>query len=104
MVRRLGIAQTLLNDPRVLILDEPTAGLDPEERKRFKDLVAKLSGSRTIILSTHIVEDVEKVCNEIIIMNTGKFLFTGRAADICEKGRTLEEGFLWVLNGGCATI
>jgi ABC-2 type transport system ATP-binding protein len=104
MVRRLGIAQMLLNDPRVLILDEPTAGLDPEERKRFKDLIAHLSGDRTIILSTHIVEDVEKVCDEIIIMNAGTFLFTGSVDDVCKNKASLEEGFLWVLNGGYKKI
>lgn len=59
MIRRLGVAQALLGEPDIIIFDEPTAGLDPEERLRFKNIVSKLEGERTIIISTHIVEDVE---------------------------------------------
>ncbi len=71
MIRRLGIAQTLLGDANVLIFDEPTAGLDPEERMRFKNIVASLPKDKLIIISTHIVEDVEAVCDHIVIMNGG---------------------------------
>lgn len=74
MVRRVGIAQALLGDPKVIIFDEPTVGLDPEERLRFKNIIAKLSKDKIVIISTHIVEDVEAICNKIIIMNKGSIL------------------------------
>ena len=73
MIRRVGIAQAMLNDPRILVLDEPTAGLDPNERIRFRNLVSELSEDRLVLLSTHIVSDVEYVANEIILMKEGKF-------------------------------
>jgi ABC-2 type transport system ATP-binding protein len=72
MVQRVGIAQALLNDPQLLIVDEPTAGLDPEERVRFRNLLADLSGERIVILSTHIVSDVEATATSIAIINKGQ--------------------------------
>ncbi|MFZ5858488.1 MAG: ABC transporter ATP-binding protein [Chloroflexota bacterium] len=72
MKQRVGIAQALLNDPQLLIVDEPTAGLDPEERVRFRNLIADLSGERIVILSTHIVSDVEATATSIAIINKGQ--------------------------------
>jgi ABC-type multidrug transport system ATPase subunit len=72
MKQRVGIAQALLNDPQLLIVDEPTAGLDPEERVRFRNLLADLSGERIVILSTHIVSDVEATATSIAIINKGR--------------------------------
>ena len=74
MKQRVGIAQALLNDPQLLIVDEPTVGLDPEERVRFRNLLSDLSGQRIILLSTHIVSDVEATATEIVILNQGRKL------------------------------
>ena len=82
MIRRVGIAQAMLNDPRILVLDEPTAGLDPNERIRFRNLISELSEDRLVLLSTHIVSDVEYVANEIILMKEGKFFYTGTSDEI----------------------
>ena len=82
MVRRLGVAQAILGDPENLILDEPTAGLDPEERLRFKNLFAQFRGRRTVLISTHIVEDVESLCDHIILMNGGRILTVATADEL----------------------
>jgi ABC-2 type transport system ATP-binding protein len=74
MKQRVGIAQALLNDPQLLIVDEPTAGLDPEERVRFRNLLSDLSGERIVILSTHIVSDVEATATHIVLVNKGQLL------------------------------
>jgi ABC-2 type transport system ATP-binding protein len=74
MKQRVGIAQALLNDPQVLIVDEPTVGLDPEERVRFRNLLSDLSGERIVILSTHIVSDVEATATQIALVNKGQLL------------------------------
>jgi len=74
MKQRVGIAQALLNDPRLLIVDEPTGGLDPEERVRFRNLLSELSGERIVILSTHIVSDVEAVATDIAIIRKGELV------------------------------
>jgi len=74
MLRRLGIAQSLINNPKILIFDEPTTGLDPEERLRFKSIVNTISRDRVIIISTHIVDDIEAVCDKVLVMSKGKIL------------------------------
>lgn len=82
MLRRVGIVQAILNNPRILVLDEPTAGLDPNERIRFRNLISKLSEDRIVLLSTHIVSDVEYVANKIILMKGGCFFYTGTSDEI----------------------
>lgn len=84
MKQRLGIAQALLHDPKVLIVDEPTAGLDPEERVRFRNLLCEVAESKTVILSTHIVGDVEATCEEIAILDEGRLLFGGTVSELCD--------------------
>lgn len=74
MKRRAGIAQAMLNNPKILILDEPTAGLDPNERIRFRNLISELSEDRLVLLSTHIVSDIEYIANEILLMKDGKLI------------------------------
>ena len=91
MKQRVGIAQALLNDPQLLIVDEPTVGLDPEERVRFRNLLSDLSGQRIVILSTHIVSDVEATATEIVVINQGRKL--QHAAP--EKLLQLLEGKVW---------
>lgn len=82
MKQRLGIAQALLNEPKVLILDEPTAGLDPKERVRFRNLLTGLGKDTIVILSTHIVSDVDKIADVILLMKDGQLIFHGKREEI----------------------
>jgi ABC-type multidrug transport system ATPase subunit len=93
MKRRIGIAQALLNDPKFLIVDEPTAGLDPEERIRFRNLLSDLAGDRSVLLSTHIVEDIAQTCRNLAIMKNGSVIFHGTTADLITETR----GKVWMI-------
>jgi ABC-2 type transport system ATP-binding protein len=87
MLRRIGIAQALLSDPRVLIVDEPTAGLDPEQRVVFRNLLSDLATDRVVLLSTHIVSDIESVADDIAIMTGGRLVRRGRPEDLLGEAR-----------------
>lgn len=89
MKRRLGIAQSIIHDPRVIVVDEPTAGLDPEERVRFRNLLCEIAKDRIVILSTHIVGDIEATCENIAVLNQGEILFRGKVSQLLEavKGK-----------------
>ena len=91
MKQRLGIAQTMLNDPHILILDEPTTGLDPKERVRFRNLISAFAKNRIVILSTHIVSDVEFIAEEIIMMKSGQIVHFGKPQEITSE----IEGQVW---------
>ncbi|AFS79748.1 ABC transporter ATP-binding protein [Gottschalkia acidurici 9a] len=84
MKRRLGIAQAIMHNPKVLIVDEPTAGLDPEERIRFRNLLCEIAKDRIIILSTHIVGDIEATCENIAILNSGTVIYSGTTNELKE--------------------
>lgn len=84
MKQRLGIAQALLNDPRILVLDEPTAGLDPKERAYFRNMISGLSKDKIVILSTHIVSDVEYIADRILLMKKGRFIINGTVSELTE--------------------
>lgn len=82
MKQRLGIAQALLNDPKLIVLDEPTAGLDPKERVRFRNMIAELGKESVVLLSTHIVSDVEQIADRILMMRDGQIIWDGRKENI----------------------
>ncbi len=107
MKRRVGIAQALLNDPRLLIVDEPTAGLDPEERIRFRNLLSDLGGNRTILLSTHIVEDIAQTSQNLAIMRNGQVMFQDTIRNLLQK----TQGKVWIVStngpkpaGNCTVV
>lgn len=89
MKRRAGIAQAMLNNPKILVLDEPTAGLDPNERIRFRNLISELAQDRLVLLSTHIVPDVEYIANRILLMRAGRIVLEGEAGELIDS---MEEG------------
>lgn len=91
MKQRLGIAQAMLNDPEILILDEPTAGLDPKERVRFRNLIKELGKNSIVIISTHIVSDIECIADRILMMKNGQVIYDGRMEDI---GMDLESFYM----------
>ncbi len=94
MQRRVGIAQALLGDPHLLIVDEPTVGLDPEERVRFRMLLARLAGERVVILSTHIVEDIATTCHDLAVLRRGRICFRGSPAALLHAA----DGQTWELH------
>ena len=92
MKRRAGLIQALLNDPEFLIVDEPTTGLDPEERIRIRNLLVDFSENRTVLFSTHVVEDLAATCNKLAVMKKGQFLYAGSMRGLMEEA----EGHVWV--------
>jgi ABC-type multidrug transport system ATPase subunit len=104
MLRRVGIAQAIVNDPELLLLDEPTAGLDPEQRVQFRSLLRDLGAHATVVVSTHLVEDVGAACADVGLMADGKIVFHGTPAELTERGAgfavgdaPLERGYSAVL-------
>jgi ABC-2 type transport system ATP-binding protein len=105
MLRRVGIAQAIVNDPDLLLLDEPTAGLDPEQRVQFRALLRSLGETATVIVSTHLVEDVAAACSEVALMSSGKIVFRGTPDELTARGAghgvgdaPLERGYSAVLS------
>lgn len=88
MIRRLGIAQAIIGNPEVILVDEPTAGLDPEERIRFKNLIAEIQENRAIIISSHLIDDIDSLCSRVVILKQGNIVFQGQT----EKLRDLALG------------
>ena len=91
MRRRLGLAQALLGDPELVVLDEPTVGLDPEQRLRFRDLVSRVGEDRTVVLSTHQTEDVAALCEQVVVVDRGRTLFSGSVPQLIGAA----EGSVW---------
>jgi ABC-type multidrug transport system ATPase subunit len=111
MLRRAGIAQAIVNEPELLLLDEPTAGLDPEQRVAFRGLLRDLGQRATVVVSTHLVEDVGAACTEVALMDAGKIVFQGTPAQLIARGAgtaaagdaPLERGYSAVLAAARAT-
>jgi ABC-2 type transport system ATP-binding protein len=105
MLRRAGIAQAIVNEPELLLLDEPTAGLDPEQRVSFRTLLRDLGERATVVVSTHLVEDVGAACGEVALMDAGRIVFQGAPAELTARGEgtgaagdaPLERGYSAVL-------
>ena len=105
MVRRVGIAQAIVNDPDVLLLDEPTAGLDPAQRVRFRELVGELGQDSCVLISTHLVEDVATACSDVVLFDQGRLVFQGSPAELAAAGTAghvgdspIERGYSALLN------
>lgn len=94
MKRRVGLVQALLNEPEFLIVDEPTTGLDPEERIRIRNLLVEFSKNRTVLFSTHVLEDLAATCNQLAIMHKGNFLYAGSMRNLADKA----QGKIWICN------
>jgi len=92
MLRRVGIAQAIVNNPELLLLDEPTAGLDPEQRVQFRALLRDLGQHATVVVSTHLVEDVGAACTEVALMDAGRVVFRGTPADLAALGTDRDTG------------
>lgn len=92
MVRRVGIAQAIVNDPDILLLDEPTAGLDPAQRVRFRELVQELGQDSCVLISTHLVEDVATACTDVVLFAEGKLVFQGSPAELAAAGSADDVG------------
>jgi len=109
MLRRVGVAQAIVNDPDLLLLDEPTAGLDPEQRVGFRALLRSLGETSTVVVSTHLVEDVGAACSEVALMDSGHIVFRGAPDELVARGRDhgigdapLERGYSAVLQAARA--
>ena len=92
MKRRVGLIQALLNEPEFLIVDEPTTGLDPEERIRIRNLLVDFSEGRTVLFSTHVVEDLTATCSQLAVMKKGKFLYSGNIRELLDQAK----GHIWI--------
>ena len=92
MLRRVGIAQAVLGDPDIMIFDEPTAGLDPEERMRFNALINRIKDNKLILISTHIIEDIEDACGRVLVMKKGNILANQSITELQEIGSKQESG------------
>lgn len=92
MKRRVGLVQALLNEPEFLIVDEPTTGLDPEERIRIRNLLVDFSENRTVLFSTHVVEDLAATCSRLAVMKKGRFLYAGSMRGLLEQAK----GHVWI--------
>jgi ABC-type multidrug transport system ATPase subunit len=104
MLRRVGIAQAIVNEPELLLFDEPTAGLDPEQRMSFRDLLRDVGERATVVVSTHLVEDVGAACSDVALMDHGKIVFRGSPDELRARGEghgagdsPLERGYSAVL-------
>ncbi|MFD9699890.1 ABC transporter ATP-binding protein [Lentzea sp. NPDC059081] len=92
MIRRAGIAQAIVNDPEVLLLDEPTVGLDPAQRLRFRELLTELGSDACVVVSTHLVEDVAAACTDVVLLSAGKLVFQGTPAQLAAAGTAEHPG------------